>query len=96
MSNEFTKGRIKDNSKRKFSGGGPRPDRNDQKRSEAAERDKAWRRLSPADQLASLNARLGKDIGATKQRARLQKLIQKEELETSAASKQKQKREKSK
>lgn len=95
MSNEFTKGRIKDNSKRKFSGGGPRPDRNDQKRSEAAERDKAWRRLSPEDQLASLNARLGKDVGATKQRARLQKLIQKEELEMTAP-KQKQKREKSK
>lgn len=67
--------KSKDNSKRRFSGGGPRPDNNELKRSEAKERQEVWSKLSPKEQLAALDARLGKGIGATKQRARLQNLI---------------------
>lgn len=43
-----------------------------QKRTEAVERDTAWRKLSPVQQLADLDRRLGKGVGAVKQRARLQ------------------------
>ena len=43
-----------------------------QKRTEAAVRDAEWRKLKPAQQLADLDRRLGKGVGATKQRARLQ------------------------
>jgi hypothetical protein len=38
----------------------------------------AWRKLSPADQLADLDRRLGKGIGATKQRARIQAKLNKQ------------------
>jgi hypothetical protein len=60
---------IKDNSKRRFSGGGPRPDNNELKRKEAAERTEAWRKLSPEEQLTILSRRPG---DSTKQRARIQ------------------------
>jgi hypothetical protein len=56
---------------RRHSGGGPRPDNNSLKQREALERDAAWRKLSPREQLEALDRRLGKDVGATKQRARL-------------------------
>jgi hypothetical protein len=72
---EKIKGNSKDNSKRKFSGGGPRPDNNKIKRDEANERQEAWSKLSPKEQLAALDTRLGKGVGATKQRTRLQNLI---------------------
>jgi hypothetical protein len=61
----------KDNSKRKFKGGGPRPDQSAAKRSEAAERNEAWSVLTAQKQLSELDRRLGKGIGARKQRARL-------------------------
>lgn len=64
------KGGKRDNS-RKCSGGGPRPDNNDSKRREATERDEAWQKLTPEQQLEALDRRLGKGQGATKQRARL-------------------------
>lgn len=67
------------NRKNKFGGGGLRPDHTAYKRAEAKERLEAWRRLSPAEQLASLDGRLdstgkpfGKGVGSTKQRARIQ------------------------
>lgn len=68
---EKIKGNSKDNSKRKFHGGGPRPDHNEYKRQEATERQEAWSKLSPQQQLEALDRRLGKDAGAAKQRARL-------------------------
>lgn len=66
---------AKDNSKRRYSGSGPRPDNNEIKQSEANERNAAWSKLSPKEQLEALDRRLGKGVGAQKQRARLQGLI---------------------
>lgn len=66
---------AKGSSKRRFSGGGPRPDNNEIKQNEANERNAAWSKLSPKEQLEALDRRLGKGIGAQKQRARLQGLI---------------------
>lgn len=64
-------GSGKQNKHRRFSGGGPRPDKNVDKRDEATERNAAWAELSPAKQLAELDRRLGRGVGAVKQRARL-------------------------
>lgn len=41
------------------------------KRSEAAERQSEWAKLTPKQQLADLDRRLGAGVGAKKQRARL-------------------------
>lgn len=65
----------KDNSRRKFKGGGPRPDRREYKRQAAAEANEIWRQLSPREQLDQLDLRLGKNVGACKQRERLHALI---------------------
>lgn len=46
------------------------------RRNEAVKRNKDWKSLSLKHQLESLDARLGKDVGATKQRARIKKLIE--------------------
>lgn len=46
-----------------------------QKRTEAVARDTEWRKLTPKQQLAALDKRLGKGVGAAKQRARLQEEI---------------------
>jgi len=45
------------------------------KREEALARQTACNKLSPQQQLDKLDKKLGKDIGATKERARLHKLI---------------------
>lgn len=50
---------IKDNSRRYFTGGGPRPDRNERKRQEAAQRLERWQSLSLKEQLAELARRPG-------------------------------------
>ena len=50
---------------------GIRPDNKEHKRAEAIERLTAWQAIFGQDQLAVLNTRLGKDIGAKKQRARI-------------------------
>ena len=42
------------------------------KQKEAIERNEAWVQLTPEQQIADLDRRLGKDIGAKKQRARIQ------------------------
>ena len=42
------------------------------KQKEAIERNEAWAQLTPKQQIADLDRRLGKDIGAKKQRARIQ------------------------
>ena len=39
---------------------------------EAIERNEAWAQLTPEQQIADLDRRLGKGIGAKKQRARIQ------------------------
>jgi len=65
----------KDNSRRKFTGGGPRPDLNELKREEAEERNAAFARMTGKEQLASLDRRLGPGMGAQKQRAKIQAMI---------------------
>lgn len=63
----------KDNSRRRWPHeSGPRPDKAADKRGQAQARQEAWTALSPAQQLADLDRRLGKGEGAKKQRARLQ------------------------
>ena len=49
--------------------------RKEQARIDDANRVSAWRALSPAQQLASLDGRLGVGIGATRQRAKLAKVL---------------------
>jgi hypothetical protein len=39
---------------------------------EGAERNEAWRKLTPSQQLADLNRRLGLQCGATRQRKKLE------------------------
>jgi len=76
MSNaSFLKPIGKKNNFRRHTGGGPRPDHNDYKKSEAKERDAAWRKLTPTEQLAALDRRLGKGVGAAKQRTRIEAQI---------------------
>jgi len=43
----------------------------ERKRKESQDRLESWRKLSPQQQLDALDARLGKGVGATKQREKL-------------------------
>jgi hypothetical protein len=69
------------------------------KREEINERLAAWRDLTPEQQLAALDRRLGKDVGAKKQRARIKAAIAKrikadaEEKATTRSKKKRRKRE---
>ncbi len=49
--------------------------RNPDGHSQTVARNEVWAKLSPTDQLASLDSRLGKGVGAKKQRAKLQAKI---------------------
>ena len=51
------------------------------KQKEAIERNEAWAQLTPEQQLADLDRRLGKEIGAKKQRARIQYKIDNPQIE---------------
>ena len=51
------------------------------KQQEAIERNEYWAQLTPEQQLADLDRRLGKDIGAKKQRARIQNKISNPQIE---------------
>jgi hypothetical protein len=51
------------------------------KETEAIVRNEAWAKLTPEQQLASLDERLGKGIGAKKQRARIQYKINNPQIE---------------
>lgn len=48
-----------------------------ERRIEAVARQEEWANLSPAEQLAELDRRLGKGVGAKKQRARIAKALAK-------------------
>jgi hypothetical protein len=54
---------------------GPRPDNKAHRVSEAKERLEAWQQLGLKGQLAALDSRLGKGVGAKAQRSRIQNLI---------------------
>lgn len=51
----------------------------EERKKSAAERQQARQSLTPRQQLAILDERLGKGVGAAKERARLQALIDKED-----------------
>ena len=51
------------------------------KQKEAIERNEAWAQLTPEQQIADLDKRLGKGIGAKKQRARIQYKIDNPQVE---------------
>ena len=51
------------------------------KRQEAFDRNKAWAQLTPEQQLEDLDRRLGKGIGAKKQRARIQYKVDNPQVE---------------
>ena len=53
-----------------------RYDRKETRQKEAAARNNAYEKLTPAQKLARLNATLGKDVGAEKQRSKLQHTIE--------------------
>ena len=52
-----------------------RPDRKQARREDSEAATKAWRELSPKQQLQSLDGRLGKGVGAKRQRARIAKKL---------------------
>ena len=59
------------------------------KQKEAIERNEAWAKLTYEQQLADLDRRLGKDIGAKKQRARIQYKIDNPQIEVQREKKAK-------
>ena len=59
------------------------------KETEAIVRNEAWAKLSPEQQLASLDERLGKGIGAKKQRAKIQYKIDNPQIEVQREKKKK-------
>ena len=61
---------------------------NDKQR-EAIERNEAWAKLTYKQQLANLDRRLGKGIGAKKQRARIQYKIDNPQIEVQREKKKK-------
>ena len=73
----------KQNNNRRFTGKGPRPDNREfRRREEAARVEKegvltTWQKLSPKEQLEALDARFGKGLGATRQRARIAAMLEK-------------------
>ena len=59
------------------------------KQKEAIERNEAWAQLTLEQQIADLDRRLGKGIGAKKQRARIQYKINNPQVEVQRESKAK-------
>ena len=59
------------------------------KQKEAIERNEAWVQLTPEQQIADLDRRLGKGIGAKKQRARIQYKIDNPQVEVQREKKAK-------
>ena len=51
------------------------------KKQEAFDRNKAWAQLTPEQQLEDLDRRLGKGVGAKKQRARIQYRVDNPQIE---------------
>ena len=59
------------------------------KNTEAIARNEYWAQLTPEQQLADLDSRLGKDIGAKKQRAKIQSKISNPQVEIQRENKSK-------
>lgn len=78
----------KQNRDRKYPGTkGPRFDNYKFRCEEAAERQKAYDDLSIEDKIALLDRRLGKDMGAAKQRARLMRQLEQRNEQRAAKKK---------
>ena len=60
------------------------------------ERNERWTQLTPEQQLAELDRRLGKDIGAKKQRARIQFKINNPQIEIQRDKKDKKRKKRGK
>lgn len=71
---------------------GPRMTRWLEKRAEAQERQEHWENLTPVQQLDSLDERLGKGVGAVKQRARILKNLSSPSKNVTSKSKKKKKK----
>ena len=59
------------------------------KQKEAIERNEYWAQLTPEQQLENLDSRLGKGVGAKKQRARIQYKIDNPQIEVQREKKSK-------
>ena len=59
------------------------------KQQEAIERNEYWAQLTPEQQLENLDSRLGKGVGAKKQRARIQYKIDNPQIEVQREKKKK-------
>ena len=59
------------------------------KETEAKVRNEAWAKLTPEQQLESLDNRLGKGVGAKKQRAKIQSKINNPQVEVQRKAKKK-------
>ena len=59
-----------------------RRDRQSVRRIEAEGRAEVWEGLTPAQQIATLDRRLGKNLGAKKQRARIAKALNKQAVKS--------------
>ena len=59
------------------------------KQKEAIERNEAWTQLTPEQQIADLDRRLGKGVGAKKQRARIQYKVDNPQVEVQREKKAK-------
>ena len=59
------------------------------KQQEAIERNERWAQLTPEQQLIELNKRLGEDVGAKKQRAKIQYKIDNPQIEVQREKKKK-------
>jgi hypothetical protein len=68
---------------------GVRKSLQERRQDEAKARNETWAKMTPAEQLQALDGRLGKSVGAVKQRARLQAAIAKATLEVKPEAKKK-------
>lgn len=96
MSQDMLKGGKKDCSRRRFLGSGPRPDKKVARKLQEEARLAVWQEKTAAQQLQALDLRLGDGVGAKKQRARLQALIEAKAQEKAAAKEETPKEKKTK
>lgn len=76
MSQDMLKGGKKDNSRRKYQGGGRRPDKRAARKLQEEVRLEVWNEKTPLQKLQALDLRLGDGVGAKRQRAKLLALTQ--------------------
>jgi hypothetical protein len=72
----FDFGGKKQNNRRNPGARGRAPHNAKFRKEESLARNEAWQKLSPKEQLALLDTRLGEGVGAKKQRARIAKLME--------------------